>query len=60
MRYNQISFLYLGRDERYCIGRRCGELCANRDGMIQVMRYCQPDGSCEAPVPECSGITDKI
>lgn len=38
-----------------CAGKECGELCDTMDGMLTVLRFCQPDGSCAAPIPDCPG-----
>merc|ERR550519_669947 len=41
-----------------CAGKRCGEQCDTSMGYLQVMRYCQPDGSCGTNArPNCAGTT---
>ena len=37
-----------------CANKKCGESCANTCGLLQVVRFCQPDGSCDTDAaPKC-------
>lgn len=37
-----------------CEGKSCGDVCDTSQGMLMVMRYCQPDGSCGSnSAPAC-------
>jgi len=48
--------------DKDCADKECGEVCATivpplkflSQGMLQVIRHCQPDGSCKSSVPSCS------
>jgi len=43
-----------GCEEDLCANKNCGDVCANSNGMLMVMRYCQPDGSCGMDAnPQC-------
>merc|ERR1712080_238842 len=40
--------------EDFCSDMPCGAVCDTTDGFDQVMRYCQPDGSCSSNAqPDC-------
>merc|ERR1711879_411946 len=42
-----------GEDDR-CSKKKCGDVCDTSLGMLQVMQYCQPDGSCASnSAPAC-------
>merc|ERR1711879_32156 len=42
-----------GGDDR-CSKKKCGDVCDTSLGMLQVMQYCQPDGSCASnSAPAC-------
>jgi len=42
-----------GGEKNLCQNKNCGEVCDNTQEMIPVIRHCQPDGSCQAPIPSC-------
>ena len=50
-------FSSLNYSENSCENKKCGEECGRSVGLLQVMRYCQPDGSCEMNMnPNCEGM----
>merc|ERR1712080_388720 len=43
--------------EDFCSDMPCGAVCDTTDGFDQVMRYCQPDGSCSSKAqPDCKDL----
>ena len=37
-----------------CDDKKCGDVCDTSHGMLMVIRYCQPDGSCGSDAaPQC-------
>jgi len=44
-----------------CQNKGCGACCkgcSTSDGMMEILSYCQPDGSCESTAPDCTGPVD--
>ena len=47
-------YLSIGDTIDLCADKKCGDDCANTCGLLQVVRFCQPDGSCGTDAaPKC-------
>ena len=48
------SLFHTVKEKDLCANKKCGDVCATSHGMLMVMRYCQPDGSCDSnSAPQC-------
>ena len=58
MKWQTLEFndFFYHLEEDLCEDKQCGEVCDTSMGMLHVMRFCQPDGSCGMnSAPNCKG-----